>query len=159
MPRGGRQKLRVADYDPNIVLEKDVLPIFKRYKDGHVHTIIGVEDMYQACRVCGELKNEKEFNIHSQVDKYSRRVLNNSCRDCQHKKDRLLNKLKKENGPPATHCQLCGKEGGIVLDHCHMTEKFRGWLCQSCNIGLGKLKDSIEMLQKGIKYLKGESNE
>jgi hypothetical protein len=29
----------------------------------------------------------------------------------------------------------------------------------SCNVGLGKLRDSIEMLERGIKYLKGELNE
>ena len=54
---------------------------------------------------------------------------------------------------------ICEREGNTVLDHCHETLKFRGWLCNSCNIGLGKLKDSIEMLERGIKYLKGELNE
>ena len=44
----------------------------------------------------------------------------------------------------------------LQLDHCHITGKFRGWLCYSCNLGLGKLRDSVELLQRGIKYLKGE---
>ena len=48
------------------------------------------------------------------------------------------------------------KKNSIQLDHCHETNTFRGWLCNSCNTGLGKLKDNIAMLEKGIKYLKGE---
>jgi len=55
---------------------------------------------------------------------------------------------------------LCGEESNkLNLDHCHETNTFRGWLCYNCNVGLGKLKDSIEMLERGIKYLKGELNE
>jgi len=55
---------------------------------------------------------------------------------------------------------LCGEESNkLNLDHCHETNTFRGWLCYNCNVGLGKLKDSIEMLRRGIKYLKGELNE
>jgi hypothetical protein len=86
-------------------------------------------------------------------------MLRTDCKECQNANDRVLHNLKKENGPPSSHCAICGKEGSTVLDYCHETLKFRGWLCQSCNIGLGKLKDSIEMLERGIKYLKGELNE
>lgn len=41
----------------------------------------------------------------------------------------------------------------LAVDHCHITKKIRGLLCFNCNIGLGKFKDSIEMLQKAINYL------
>jgi len=30
-------------------------------------------------------------------------------------------------------CQCCGKEGSTVLDHCHRTDRLRGWVCRSCN--------------------------
>ncbi|NBR24935.1 MAG: hypothetical protein EBU08_14405, partial [Micrococcales bacterium] len=43
---------------------------------------------------------------------------------------------------------------GWCLDHDYETEKFRGWICQTCNIGLGHFKDSIEGMMKGIEYLK-----
>ena len=153
-------KTEVIKYKPEIILKQHELPIFRRYKDGITHVIIGAENMYQACRCCGHLKNEKEYNLHGYIDQYGRRMLRTDCRECQNANDRLLHNLKKENGPPPSHCQLCGEESNkLNLDHCHITGKFRGWLCYSCNVGLGKLRDSVEMLERGIKYLKGELNE
>jgi superfamily II DNA helicase RecQ len=41
----------------------------------------------------------------------------------------------------------------LSIDHCHKTGKSRKLLCHSCNIILGKSKDSIEILQSAIFYL------
>ena len=52
---------------------------------------------------------------------------------------------------------ICGRKLNEVwthIDHCHKTGKVRGILCSECNTGLGKFKDSIELLQKAIEYLK-----
>jgi len=61
-------------------------------------------------------------------------------------------------------CEICGNEETrknpdgrttrLCIDHCHKTEKIRGMLCHSCNTGIGKFKDDIELLQKAIEYLK-----
>ncbi len=32
--------------------------------------------------------------------------------------------------------------------------EIRDWLCYACNTGLGKFRDSIELLQKALEYLK-----
>lgn len=55
-------------------------------------------------------------------------------------------------------CQLCGTKRenlkrDLSIDHCHKTGKIRGMLCSNCNHALGKFKDSIELLEKAIKYL------
>lgn len=50
-------------------------------------------------------------------------------------------------GNPQTHKAMC-------LDHCHVTNKFRGWLCDGCNTSIGKLGDNLEGLQRAIEYLK-----
>lgn len=59
--------------------------------------------------------------------------------------------------PVPEYCECCGEKliPGIQthLDHCHRTGKFRGWLCNRCNRGLGYFGDSIEGLQKAISYL------
>jgi hypothetical protein len=159
MKKAPREVKYTVEYDPKLVLEQNVLPTFKRYSGDKVHTIIGAENMYQQCNGCHSLKNEKEYNLSGTIDQYGRRKLRNDCRECQNANDRLLNLLKKQNGPPADHCQLCGKECNTRLDHCHDTLKFRGWLCQACNAALGLLKDDVEMLERAIKYLKGELNE
>ena len=41
------------------------------------------------------------------------------------------------------------------LDHNHGTGQFRGFLCDSCNTGLGKFKDDPDLLERAISYLRG----
>ena len=55
--------------------------------------------------------------------------------------------------PRANKCEICSRVGKTVLDHCHKTNKFRGWLCHQCNTSLGMVKDNIEVLNKMISYL------
>ncbi len=40
------------------------------------------------------------------------------------------------------------------MDHCHVTNKVRGILCVSCNIGLGHLGDTTDSLKAAYEYLK-----
>ena len=40
-----------------------------------------------------------------------------------------------------------------VLDHCHNTNTFRGWICNNCNNALGRFEDNTETLDRVIKYL------
>lgn len=43
------------------------------------------------------------------------------------------------------------------VDHSHTTGKVRQILCSSCNLGIGKFKESKETLQKAIEYLERHS--
>jgi ribosomal protein L37AE/L43A len=45
------------------------------------------------------------------------------------------------------------KNGAWVIDHCHDTDTFRGWLCHKCNRSLGGFDDSVEVLKRAIQYL------
>jgi len=42
----------------------------------------------------------------------------------------------------------------LSIDHCHSTNKIRGMLCNNCNLALGMLQDSPELLAKAIEYIK-----
>ena len=46
-----------------------------------------------------------------------------------------------------------GNKVDLVVDHCHKTGKFRGLICDSCNVGLARFKDNPEILQGAINYL------
>ena len=45
------------------------------------------------------------------------------------------------------------KHHGACFDHDHATGKFRGWLCNDCNLILGYAKDSRDRLQFLINFL------
>ena len=58
-------------------------------------------------------------------------------------------------------CAICGSDSpgrrgskNFTVDHDHTTKEVRGLLCHSCNVMLGLAKDSIEVLEMAIKYLK-----
>lgn len=55
--------------------------------------------------------------------------------------------------PKPDRCELCGKIGPVVFDHCHDSGKFRGWICTSCNSALGLVKDNVQLLQSMAAYL------
>jgi len=56
-------------------------------------------------------------------------------------------------------CKICNthstnEKQALVVDHNHTTGKVRGLLCNQCNRGIGMLKDSKDILQNAIDYLK-----
>lgn len=63
---------------------------------------------------------------------------NNSCGICNIHISKINKKHKK---------YLC-------VDHCHKTGVIRGLLCDSCNRGIGLLKDNTGILKNAIKYLR-----
>lgn len=57
-------------------------------------------------------------------------------------------------------CYLCDEDirQKPYVDHNHKTGKIRKLLCFHCNVGLGHFKDSIELMQKAIDYIKAHSD-
>jgi hypothetical protein len=55
-------------------------------------------------------------------------------------------------------CEVCGSSYKISYDHCHISGKFRGWLCMKCNTALGLVGDNVDILNKLIDYLKRDGS-
>jgi len=55
-------------------------------------------------------------------------------------------------------CAICESDAELHVDHCHATNKVRGLLCRECNIGLGKFKDDLDLLERAKKYVQPTSN-
>jgi Recombination endonuclease VII len=51
----------------------------------------------------------------------------------------LFEQLLKSQG---YRCAICrgGRPDTLLIDHCHVTKKIRGLLCNSCNLGIAYLK-------------------
>lgn len=69
--------------------------------------------------------------------------------------DKYFNMLLAQRGT----CALCDRislderHGVLSVDHCHITKKVRGLLCNQCNRSLGILGDQPESLLKAYNYL------
>jgi Recombination endonuclease VII len=84
-----------------------------------------------------DLQLQKEFGIT--LRQYTEMLLaqNGVCAICQ-------------GGPDA-------KSKKLAVDHDHRTGKIRSLLCRGCNVGIGNLKDSPELLIKAAQYIKDHS--
>lgn len=77
-------------------------------------------------------------------------------------REMLLEKANKRNlimreaaagRPRPAECEICARAGRVVWDHDHTSSRFRGWICNRCNLILGKSEDSIDLLHKLIAYI------
>lgn len=56
-------------------------------------------------------------------------------------------------------CDICTRplrdgKGGMTIDHNHITQKRRGFLCSQCNTILGMAMDDPAVLDSAIEYLR-----
>ena len=118
------------------------------------------------CNVCHKLKKTKEF-AKNQNAKNNRSVRRPSCKDCRIKMEGVgvsrvdrIKWLKEKPSNELFECPVCKKRtiagvtSKMVLEHDHRTGKPGGWICDSCNTGLGRFKDDVELLKSAIEFLK-----
>jgi len=118
----------------------------------------------KVCSKCDQYLPLESYNMASGGN-----YLRAECRKCNNEMQKVRKRLREKHGMPLGdyHCPICKgseeevfgkgntKNGSWVLDHCHETEAFRGWLCHKCNRALGGFDDDPEKLNNAIKYLKG----
>lgn len=116
-------------------------------------------------KVCIKCGVDKALSCYSIANN---NYLRTSCKTCITSESKVREDLRAKVALPlADHCcPLCLKtaedvsgHGGLkagpwVLDHCHTSGKFRGWLCHNCNRALGLFKDKVDSLERAIDYLK-----
>jgi hypothetical protein len=127
---------------------------------------------YYQCKQCVSIKKKKLYALDPEKHirfakatqkKYREKVMKKQ-NEYHIKKYMPLDKYQEILVKQENKCAICKKEEAskhqngkvkrLSIDHCHSTNKIRGLLCKSCNIGIGELKDSIELLESAIRYLK-----
>ncbi len=101
------------------------------------------------CKICHEEKPITEFHKNGSW-------LRPECADCCNAMQRSYLKLRQAQKTPdfGTPCECCGRtDEKLCWDHCHETKEHRGWLCNNCNTGIGKLGDNLEGVQRAMEYL------
>ena len=113
-----------------------VKPLNAFVKSNHVNT--GYHNTCKSCKSISDKNTKLKSNYGINLDDYNLLLLNqgNMCKICKVSFEADL--------------EPC-------VDHCHTTGHIRGLLCQSCNRGIGLLKDNIQVLYSAIRYLKNAS--
>ena len=107
------------------------------------------------CIRCNLEKEEDCFEISSttKTKTYRKRVCY-SCRKKIRKFEKELQKIHGKTRPLGTPCDCCGRtDAPLSLDHCHITGKLRGYLCQTCNVSIGGLGDTLTGVRMAENYL------
>jgi hypothetical protein len=147
--------------DESIVLSKNDFEFFDIKKTGDAFP-------KKVCNVCHRLLDTTKF-AKNQNGKDNRTVRRPSCNDCRKTIDGvnspLAEKKKWKNTKPEYEpfkCPICQKTtipsltSKVVLDHDHTNGKIRGWICDSCNTGIGRFKDDVSLLKRAIIFLETE---
>lgn len=108
------------------------------------------------CRNCKQEKDLEEFPLFSTSEAGRK----NTCCDCSAYLKKIRMKLKIENPPPPPgKCPICKfVTDKWILDHCHFSNQFRGYICNSCNLALGRFNDDPVIIESALKYLNSSTN-
>ena len=105
----------------------------------------------KVCRKCKQIKEIQYFPLFSTAGGGRK----NTCKQCSNELSLIRNKLRQIHPPPPPgKCPACNRDTEHwVLDHCHHTDQFRGYICDSCNLGFGKFDDDPRMMACALTYL------
>lgn len=130
------------------------------------YKVVSPDEPHYHCRKCNEYLPENMFSP------YAVKILSKDwdnmkgqgggcavwCKACkkEYHKGKHLAKSKAPPKPkeaiPCYNCDRMTEPNKLMLDHCHETHVFRGWLCRDCNTGIGKLGDTAQGIAKALVY-------
>jgi hypothetical protein len=174
--RGRKQPIIIADGDieeePSFT--KQEIENYNRQKDKCVfktpmEEYLWAKTQQKTCSKCFTEKKLCEFNGNTSgtdaFDKNGYRLRRPECNKCTKDASKGKTEAKKKAkelgisyiAPEGTLCAVCNKpsstSNGIVFDHCHVNNIFRGYCCNSCNRSIGVLGDNVDGLLKALNYL------
>lgn len=122
----------------------------------------------RTCIKCHKVKLLSEFMTRENL-KSGKSSYRTECKKCANDKADVRKLLEKTNPRPTNKdykCLICNKNEDQLkennrwndrsvwcLDHNHNTLKFRGWICNNCNIAIGRLHDNPSIALSAYRYL------
>ena len=124
------------------------------------------QDYKKGVKICSKCKRTLPITKFATLIRKDLNYRRSACKECVNESSIVKEKLKNIAGEKPDVCECCGKKvneiiytSNIVLDHCHETGTFRGWICQACNVGIGKFGDKLEGLLNAVVYLAKEKED
>ena len=122
------------------------------------------------CNRCHVLKPVEEFAFN-QTQKGGRRIRRPSCQVCRldierrHIPARIKKEAERKKPQERTvwRCPICEKQtiigvtSKLALDHDHRSGRTRGYICDSCNTGLGRFRNGKTYIQNALQWLKEDN--
>jgi hypothetical protein len=121
---------------------------------------------FKVCDRCFKLLSTSQDFENNRIKKGGKITKRPSCRKCRVQKngvsvstaDRAFWNKSKPVEYSSFTCPICDKTtiagiSKVVLDHCHKTGNVRGWVCESCNTGIGRFDDDPNIVYKAIEWL------
>lgn len=117
----------------------------KRYRDEHKASVTKISK-----------KSQEKHRFRLSLKNIARHAIKNGYAPCIATKEEIREAF-------TGKCHACGVpececKTRLHADHCHITGRFRGWLCGDCNIALGLLKDSAERARLLAEYVTNRSS-
>lgn len=122
----------------------------------------------KTCIKCHKTKPLSMFMTRENL-KSGKSSYRTECKQCSTEKSNTRKLLEKINPRPKStnyKCPICNSTEAELkandrwsdrsvwcLDHNHDTKEFRGWICNNCNIAIGRLKDDPRIAYKAYEYL------
>lgn len=126
---------------------------------------VGDDHSRKICDRCFRILDTNDGFSNNRIKKGGKITKRPSCRDCRRIKDGIsISKSDREywsaqrpSDYSAFTCPICQKTvivgiTKIVLDHCHKTGDVRGFLCESCNTGIGRFDDDADVIRRAVEW-------
>ena len=144
--------------------------------ESHFFEVIELKDTgdefeRKICDRCFLLKDTQMDFENNRIKKGGKITKRPSCRPCRTKNNGINIPLKvkaewlkrKPKLGELFTCPICNKKslGGMtrhVLDHNHKSGEVRGYLCESCNTGIGRFDDDIHQIENAIEWVRKKSD-
>ena len=120
----------------------------------------------KVCDRCFKLLKTSEYFSGNRIKKDNVVTNRPSCKNCRKIKDgKSVSKTERDawdKKKPTNYslftCPICTKTtiaglSKIVLDHNHHTGEVRGFLCESCNTGIGRFDDNPSQIERALIWL------
>ena len=117
---------------------------------------------------CTECRQEKPLSMFAKDS--GANYHKGKCKPCVKSHNNQLKLLKKQHPKPTNDnyaCPICNRTAQDMLaaghkvrwclDHDHTTGNFRGYICNTCNMGIANLMEDAKILQNAIDYLKADN--
>lgn len=148
---GNRTHLVVTETHAQCCTCKEI----KQHRDFHKDVNKSRHDCAYRCKICANDSAKKHHHLRMEKDKNYRAIK----RDSHLRRLYGITKIEYDKRLSVlSGCEICGSAfipigNKIHLDHCHTTNKLRGFLCSKCNQGLGFFNDSVSLLEAAKQYI------